>query len=1769
MNLSWGNSRRSIARSLSAIFVISLVQTIAAPIVVPESFAPRAEAVNLNQLPTGLGTVYQYLADSYTTGASTWSEARGQNSITVADSVSLTRAQKVVNTAGTLGAAKAVTAVRGQYSTTLTFPTAVAYGNATNPADYTFIFVARYAPQNATGADPYYCDTPGNHATADAGRKSRIFSSVSGNWLSGFWACSAGAAYHEGWMTPSATAAASMQGANGNNWLLGSDCGYTAASSSTCKGRFRALGVDVTTTQSTNTTGHQVIVNGGAFPLELSDFEIAEVISYPTILQISDVILIENYLAGKYGLSLGSTTASKLDIFRNSEGSILGRAFTTQPQIAIENSSGQLITSDNSTIITASISNPSGSIVGTATATAVRGIATFSDLGLQGFSGNNYTITYTANTGYTSTSETRLFISAGQSETDTALSFNGSTQYAKVNDSSEVDFSSNFTFQAWVRPTAVDGLRMILNKEDSVEFYISGGKYGFSAQDGINQWSYQVNNVVAVANEWHHVAYTKDSSSTNYKFYLDGQLAYEGDANALEANTPYNSPYPLTIAGRSGSASGTAFDPSFAGEIDHLAVYSVVRTQSQIQSDMHSHAIAGNSSLQYYFDFNEGSGTTLYNRKTSATSATDLTIIGSPTWSDVKTVDTTTLPAYTIVKFPRTYLTSIGGWKAPSRNIRASIVTVAGGGGGGSRHGGGGGGGGVAWSPNYALSMNAIYAVSVGVGGVGYGQPGNNAYVDGSGIFATSAGGTPSGVGTNGGNSYFLPTNQSESITALGGGGGGGSSLSGGSSGGTNSVDYATVAAATQYSTSYFTGYGNIGGRGYNGTLCGTDWCGGGGGGAGAVGGTPTISGTTQAGNGGAGKGFYIDAATQSYFGGGGGGGSYTASIASTGGTGGGGAGGKNDQGSTGTYSTGGGGGGGGFAGATSYRGGNGGTGVIIIRWITASVPTFTQPANAYLNVGMTETFTLNVSQDSATVNLTRTFRWESTTGGSGGTYSLIKQGTGAANASFSWVPTDTSTSGSNYLYRVIVTDSDTAGLFIVDTSTAVYAVINRALSVSGTSGIAKTINVAKSETFTITLGTSSYRTTLTSNNPGITLDTSTATSPVVRISDTITVGTYYETLTVTDSVSASIVTPLTIVVAAPPNLLNTGEIVSDGLLFNMDVGNSSSVFGESGTAISVPAKDISGGQTNPLTSGTYEGQSCAAPTYSSDFGGNLIFDGTSQCLYVPYLGTNLNKNFSVETWVMFPSTGFQQGSAVITQNNKTTVTYSDMSFTLGALAGSNVNMRFGYRKGAATDTWAYSGTIATTPANVWKHILGTYDGGSLKLYIDGQLQDSITTTSGLTGGATYGNTSGYFIGVGFTDNKWFKGSIASARIYKVALSDTQVGQNYNATKDRFQAANSAIVNPSQKYGTTSSESFTATSGYGARTISYALGNIPGLSYTTSGNVTTLRMGESLTATTHAETITVTDSLGASTYLPIKLTVSKADTLTIAMDTATTVVYNASPITVYPKIYFKGLAGVDTLTASTRFTSATYTESATVPTDVDTYTVIAANPIFSVGALSNYVNVVYETSTAKVTQANQNKLSINLYGAIAGTPFLIQTSGGSGDGLVTESVTAGSTATGCAVSNHVLSNTSPSTQQLTCNILVTKAASKNYKVETLTATVYFMLFVNNMPTNQVGSGSTIGLNGINSVWVDPGATPTITGPLSGTFTQNGSITITGSGFSLGPITVKFNRVLLGTNIVVGSDTSMTVTIPATASTGTFSVTNRNGSEVSSFAITIG
>jgi hypothetical protein len=86
--------------------------------------------------------------------------------------------------------------------------------------------------------------------------------------------------------------------------------------------------------------------------------------------------------------------AAKVVINRDSAGTQRRTAFTTQPQITIQDAANNRVT-QSEVVVTATVS-AGGTLVGTTTATAFAGIATFVGLGVDGNIGTTYTITYTA-----------------------------------------------------------------------------------------------------------------------------------------------------------------------------------------------------------------------------------------------------------------------------------------------------------------------------------------------------------------------------------------------------------------------------------------------------------------------------------------------------------------------------------------------------------------------------------------------------------------------------------------------------------------------------------------------------------------------------------------------------------------------------------------------------------------------------------------------------------------------------------------------------------------------------------------------------------------------------------------------------------------------------------------------------------------------------------------------------------------------------------------------------------------------------------------------------------------------------------------------------------------------------------------------------------------------------------------------------------------------------------------------------------------------------
>ena len=258
------------------------------------------------------------------------------------------------------------------------------------------------------------------------------------------------------------------------------------------------------------------------------------------------------------------------------------------------------------------------------------------------------------------------------------------------------------------------------------------------------------------------------------------------------------------------------------------------------------------------------------------------------------------------------------------------LVVAGGGGGGGSDYGytagGGGGAGGL-------LTNVGGTSLSLATGGSGY-----TITVGDGGII-----GTPTSNGGNGYNSLFY------NITSIGGSGGGSaypsptSPSTGGSGGGSNAYANTPGSGTPNQGFAGGTAYGSNAGNGS-----------GGGGGSSAVGANGLVSAGGNGGNGTT-NAITVSSGTGPYYAGGGGGGQWLWQYSGTptpgtGGTGGGGAGGTSVgsayDGSAGSTNTGGGGGGGSAkytdGPVAGVNGGLGGSGIVILRYPTADIASYT-----------------------------------------------------------------------------------------------------------------------------------------------------------------------------------------------------------------------------------------------------------------------------------------------------------------------------------------------------------------------------------------------------------------------------------------------------------------------------------------------------------------------------------------------------------------------------------------------------------------------------------------------------------------------------------------------------------------------------------------------------------------------------------------------------------------------------------------------------------
>ena len=222
-------------------------------------------------------------------------------------------------------------------------------------------------------------------------------------------------------------------------------------------------------------------------------------------------------------------------------------------------------------------------------------------------------------------------------------------------------------------------------------------------------------------------------------------------------------------------------------------------------------------------------------------------------------------------------------------------------------------------------------------------------------------------------------------------------------------------------------------------------------------------------------------------------------------------------------------------------------------------------------------------------------------------------------------------------------------------------------------------------------------------------------------------------------------------------------DIVESGLVLALDAGNTKSYPG-TGTAWT----DLSGNGRNGTLFGTVG--------YSGLNGGSLVFGGqpeNTDYFNMTSIFSNAGvTNYSASLWIKLdPSSSgidsrfFWHGvyGVLISKTN------SDQIF-------------FYIRRSAGDDT---SVAVSVSPLlGVWVNIVGSYDGSTMRLYVNGDLQGSTS----FTGGIINNQSSTLWLGALplATPPFWTGCNMSQVSIHNRALTAGEVAQNYNATRARF-----------------------------------------------------------------------------------------------------------------------------------------------------------------------------------------------------------------------------------------------------------------------------------------------------------------------------------------------------------------------------------------------
>ena len=189
---------------------------------------------------------------------------------------------------------------------------------------------------------------------------------------------------------------------------------------------------------------------------------------------------------------------------------------------------------------------------------------------------------------------------------------------------------------------------------------------------------------------------------------------------------------------------------------------------------------------------------------------------------------------------------------------------------------------------------------------------------------------------------------------------------------------------------------------------------------------------------------------------------------------------------------------------------------------------------------------------------------------------------------------------------------------------------------------------------------------------------------------------------------------------------------------------------------------NATGGGWVDLSGNGKHGELVNGPTYNSDNGGSIVFDGSNDYIDIASnLGTL--SNYTIIFWARRDA------------ENRMPIS----TRTGGALFYWYGDNSWYYTHGGVAGEYYYS-KPTSIPLNTWGQYCVVYDGANVKIYRQGVYQGQQASSG--TASFTQGLKIGDYTGGGYP----YQGRISSVLMYNKALTETEVQQNFNATRDRY-----------------------------------------------------------------------------------------------------------------------------------------------------------------------------------------------------------------------------------------------------------------------------------------------------------------------------------------------------------------------------------------------